>query len=184
MNELHQPPPPRRLFTALFPPEEATQAIDAERQRWAGLPRRLHPVPARMHVTLQFFNAVDAPHERDWLAALSSLRFAPFELALDRAELWDAPSGRIAVLRPSASAALDALHDQTARLARQAGLPATLGAWQPHLTTVRRADAVAPLALAQPIRWTVHRVDLIWSNLKSQPPCYHRLGGFPHQEAP
>lgn len=67
MTDLPTPAAPRRLFTALFPPPEACAAIDAERQRWPGLPRRLHPVLGRMHLTLQFFNAVDAPHERDRL---------------------------------------------------------------------------------------------------------------------
>lgn len=182
MSELPTPAAPRRLFTALFPPPEACAAIDAERQRWPGLPRRLHPVPERMHITLQFFNAVDAAHERDWRAALQGLRFAPFEIALTQVELWRVQSGVIAVLLPEPSATLTDLHHTTAQLARQAGLPAASG-FRPHLTTLRRAEHSTPLPLRQPIGWTVRELALIWSELRSQPPRYHRLGCFPMLDA-
>ena len=170
-----KPTPPRRLFTGLFPPEEACAAIDAERQRWPGLPRRLHPLTERMHITLQFFNRVDAPLERDWLDALATLRFDPFEISLTLVELWQAPSGTIAVLLPERTPELDALHHATALLARHVGLPAATQDWQSHLTTLRRAER----ATIAPIRWTVRHVDLIWSDLQSKPPCYYRLGCFP-----
>ena len=179
MSELTTPAVPRRLFTALFPDAAACAAIDAERQRWAGLPRRLHPVPERMHLTLQFFNQVDTPHERAWLAALQTLRFAPFEIALTQAELWRAPRGVIAVLTPAPSDALAALQHASAQLARQAGLPAAASGFKPHLTTLRRADQVTLAPLGQPVHWIVREVDLIWSDLQPQPPRYHRLGRFP-----
>lgn len=177
-DDLPTPPAPRRLFTALFPPPEACAAIDAARRGWQGLPARLHPRPERMHLTLQFFNRVDAPHERAWADKLTALRFEPFEIALTHTEIWQAPSGAIAVLRPASSAALAALHGTTAQLARQAGLPASAEGWRPHLTTLRRAEALLPAPLAKPISWTVRAVDLIWSDLQAQPPRYHRLGVF------
>lgn len=178
MTDLPEPPQPRRLFTALFPDVAACQAIDAERQRWPGLPRRLHPVPERMHLTLQFFNQVDAPHERDWLATLADLRFDPFDIALTQPELWRAPSGVIAVLVPEHSPELEVLHRATAQLARRAGLPAATSGYRPHLTTLRRAEHATLMPLNQPIRWRVQQVDLIWSDLQSKPPRYHRLGRF------
>ena len=49
MTDLPTPAAPRRLFTALFPPPEACAAIDAERQRWPGLPRRLQDRRALGH---------------------------------------------------------------------------------------------------------------------------------------
>lgn len=179
MTDLPTPTEPRRLFTALFPPEDAAKTIDAERQHWPGLPRRIYPVPERMHITLQFFNRVDAPHERDWLDAFSALRFEPFEISLTRADIWQVPSGTIAVLLPERTPELDALHYATSRLARQVGLPAATQGWRPHLTTLRHAQDTVPEPLAQPIRWTVRQVDLIWSDLKSRPPRYHPLGQFP-----
>ena len=179
MTDLPTPSAPRRLFTALFPDAAACAAIDAERRRWTELPRRLHPVPERMHLTLQFFNQVDAPHARDWLNALQSLRFTPFEIALTQAELWRAPSGVIAVLLPEPGEALVALHEATAQLARQAGLPAASSGFRPHLTTLRHVGHTTLAPLRQPIRWTVRQLDLIWSDLKAQPPRYHRLGSFP-----
>lgn len=177
-TELHQPTPPRRLFTALLPPPEACAAIDAERQRWSGLPRSLHPVQERMHITLHCFSQVDAPHERDRLAALQALRFEPFEITLTQAELWQAPSGVIAVLVPEPTRELVALHHATSQLARQAGLPAATSGFRPHLTTLRRAEHTKLAPLSQAIRWRVSQVELIWSDLKAQPPRYHRLGEY------
>lgn len=182
MSELPLPTAPRRLFTALFPPPAACAAIDAERRRWPGLPPRLHPVPERMHITLQFFAQVDAPHARDWCAALAGLRFDPFEIALTDTALWHAPSGPIAVLLPAPTPELIALHRATTGLARQACLPAALPGWRPHLTTLRRAGQTTLAPLSQPIRWQVRQVDLIWSQLQP-PPRYHRLGRFAGAQA-
>ena len=169
----------RRLFTALFPPPEACAAIDAERRRWGGLPHRLHPMPERMHLTLQFYNRVDAPHERAWLQALAGLRFQPFEITLSHAEHWRVPSGNIAVLRPAPNPALDALHAATGALARGAGLPGGTQAVQPHLTILRRAEHATLAPLTRPVSWRVQQLVLVWSDLQAQPPRYHRLGEFP-----
>lgn len=178
VDTLPLPTSPRRLFTALFPDANACAAIDAERQRWPGQPRRLHPVPERMHITFQFFNQVDAPHERGWLAALQDLRFDPFEVVLVQAELWRAPSGIIAVMTPEMTPELAALHLAAAKLARQAGLPAATQGWKPHLTTLRRAEELSLQPLTKAIRWKASHIELIWSDLKSQPRRYHTLGRF------
>ncbi|TAN08908.1 MAG: hypothetical protein EPN34_15260 [Burkholderiaceae bacterium] len=167
---------PRRLFTALFPIAAASALIDAERRTWGALPRTLRPVRERMHVTLQFFNQVDAREEKAWLAALAGLRFAPFDLVLDRAEIWRAPRGSIVVLRPAGNAALDGLHAATDELARCAGLASEQRRWKPHLTALRHAEKVALAPLAKPIAWRVRRVELIWSDLQARPPRYHVLG--------
>ena len=177
-------PAPRRLFTALFPDAGALAAIDAARQAWGGLPRLLRPVPERMHVTLQFFNAVDAEREQAWRAALAGLRFAPFDISLTRPELWHAPRGTIAVLRAAPCPALDALHAATNDLARAAGLAPEARPYKPHLTALRQAERVTLAALAAPIVWRVQRVHLIWSDLQAQPPCYHVLGRFGAPEEP
>ncbi|HMT16241.1 MAG TPA: RNA 2',3'-cyclic phosphodiesterase [Ottowia sp.] len=170
---------PRRLFTALFPPPVACAAIDAERQRWAGLPRRLRPAPDRLHVTLQFHDAVTPSQAQAWQAALATLAFEPFDIALVRAELWHAPRGTLAVLRAAPSPALTALRQHTTELAAQAGLPPERRPWKPHLTALRQAEQVQTRPLAAPIRWQVDQVALIWSDLQAQPPRYHRLGAFP-----
>lgn len=172
----------RRLFTALFPAPVAGAAIDAERRKWGRLPRTLRPVRERMHVTLQFFDQVDAEHERAWLEALTRLRFRPFDLALERAEIWRAPRGSIAVLRPAANAALDGLHAATDGLARRAGLMPERRRFKPHLTALRHAEKVALAPLERSIVWRVEHVDLIWSDLQAQPPCYHVLGRFGAQD--
>ena len=177
-TEPASPAAPQRLFTALFPPPAACAAIDAERRRWAGLPKRLRPAPERMHVTLQFFDAVDAERERAWRAALAGLRFDPFDIALTRPELWHAPRGTIAVLRAAPCPALDALHAATDALARAAGLAPDARPYKPHLTALRQAERVTLAALAAPIVWRVQAVELIWSDLLARPPRYHRLGLF------
>ena len=179
MADMTAAPAPRRLFTALFPDADALAAIDAARQGWGGLPRRLRPVPERMHVTLQFFNAVDAERERAWRAALAGLRFDPFDIALTRPELWHAPRGTIAVLRAAPCPALDTLHTATGDLARAAGLAPEVRPYKPHLTALRQAERVALTRLAAPITWRVGAVRLIWSDLQAQPPCYRVLGTYP-----
>lgn len=178
MSSLPEPAAPRRLFTALFPAPDASAAIDAERRNWKGLPRRLRPTPERMHLTLQFFNQVDAVRERDWLLALKELQFEPFEIRLTQAEIWRVPTGTIAVLLPELTPQLAQLHAVTSKIARQVGLPAVTDGWRPHLTTLRRAECVDLQPLAQPIRWRASCVDLVWSELNAQPPRYHQLGQF------
>ena len=171
-------PAPRRLFTALFADAPARAAIDTARQGWGGLPRRLRPVPERMHVTLQFFNAVDAEREQAWRAALAGLRFDPFDITLTRPELWHAPRGTIAVLRAAPCPALDALHTATDDLARAAALAPEARPYKPHLTALRHAERVTLTRLAAPITWRVGAVSLIWSDLQAQPPCYRVLDTF------
>lgn len=171
-------PAPRRLFTALFPDAAACAAIDAVRQGWGGLPRRLRPAPERMHLTLQFFDAVTTEQESAWRMALSTLRFAPFDVELVRAELWHAPRGTIAVLRAAPSEALAQLHAASDALARSAGLMPEARAWKPHLTALRQADRVALARLPAPIVWRAETVELVWSDLQAAPPRHHRLGRF------
>ena len=77
------------------------------------------------------------------------------------------------------SQSLAALHQATAQLARQAGLPASTTDWRSHLTTLRGAQKATPQPLTQPITWTVRHLDLIWLELKARPPRYHRLARFP-----
>ena len=172
-------PAPRRLFTALFPDAAARAAVEAARQQWGGLPRRLRPAPERLHLTLQLFNQVGAEQERAWHAALTGLRFAPFDVELTRAELWHAPRGTLAVLRAAPSAALEGLHAATDALARAAGLMPEGRVFKPHLTALRQAEGVTLVRLPAPIRWRVAAVALVWSDLQAQPPRYHRLGRFP-----
>lgn len=166
---------PRRLFTALFADAPARAAIDAARQGWGGLPKRLRPVAERMHVTLQFFDAVPAEHEQAWRAALAGLRFAPFDIRLTRPELWHAPRGTIAVLRAAPCPALDDLHAATDALARAAGLTPQARPYKPHLTALRQAEHVTLTRLAAPVTWRVRALDLVWSDLQAQPPCYRVL---------
>lgn len=179
MSASASPSDSRRLFTALVPPPEACAAIDAERRRWTGLPRRLRPAPDRMHVTLQFHDSVAAARAEAWQAALATLDFEPFEIALVRAELWHAPRGTIAVLRTGPSEALAALQQRTAELAEQAGLPRERRPYKGHLTALRQAERVVPQRLAAPIVWRVSQLALVWSDLQAEPPCYRQLGLFP-----
>lgn len=178
MSESTPLPAPRRLFTALFPDPAAGSSLDRTRRCWAGLPQRVTPALERMHMTLQFFDPVTPEQERDWLAALAELRFAPFDVELVRPELWHAPRGTIAVLRSAKSEALDELRATTDELARRAGLPVSKRPWKAHVTVLRRADKVTLKSMTEPIRWTVRHVDLIWSDLQAKPPQYHRLGRF------
>ena len=172
------PAAPRRLFTALFPPPAVCAAIDAERQRWPGLPDRLRPDAARMHITLQFFARVDAAQEAAWRDALTALRFEPFDIRLTQAALWRTPGGALVVLLPEASDELLALYQASALLARQVGLPAPLLGYKPHLSVLRHAEHTTLAPLTQPLRWRATHLQLVCSDLGARPPRYQRLGRF------
>lgn len=169
----------QRLFTALLPPPSACAAIDAERRRWMKrAAERIRPAVERLHLTLQFHDAVDREQEQAWIAALTTLRFSPFEIVLTHAQVWMAPRGAIVVLRARPSAALMDLQERTASLAAQAGLAREARPFKPHVTVLRTAERVAIEALSSDVSWRAREVALVWSDLQAKPPCYRLLASF------
>jgi RNA 2',3'-cyclic 3'-phosphodiesterase len=163
---------PARLFIGLWPPDDVRDAIRDHAQRWTW-PRGAAPVRAdKFHMTLHFLGFV--PHERvPELVRGLHVGFEPFELTLDRGEVW---SGGVAVLRPDATPlALRGLHDRLHRALDDLGLRSARQHLKPHLTVARRAQGAVPPAYGGGIRWPVDDYRLIESDLR--PPTQYLVRG-------
>lgn len=135
-----------RLALAIVPPLEAWGPLQrvrcAEDRNWQKWPP---------HVTL-FLPFVAAPYQDDAIAAIEAVTAvtAPFEIELDRLEMFDE---RIVVLAPRNARPLLALH-----AALEAALPALARdrSFRPHLTIGRHGTRVALTA-----RWWVDRICIL-----------------------
>ncbi|MDO9285682.1 MAG: RNA 2',3'-cyclic phosphodiesterase [Aquabacterium sp.] len=154
------PPPPQRLFIALWPGPRVRQALAACRDlsRWpAGA--SLTAVE-NLHLTLHFIGPVPADRI-DEVAAALQVPMQAFELRLQATELWH---GGIAVLLPSAVPdRLQQLQADLAEALRLLALPVEVRAFRPHVTLARRAGRQPPLAPAVPLRWRVAGYALVQS---------------------
>lgn len=158
-----------RLFVALTLPEEISDPLidlmdGPEQLRWA-------PVE-QVHLTLRFIGEVDGAAAEDVAAALSSLRFEPFELRLNSVgQFHHRRSGALwAGVDPKTPVA--ALAARVDRAVVAAGLPAESRAFVPHVTLARWSGPAPDLqpwltrhgTLASP-PWTVRSFTLFESHL-------------------
>ncbi|WP_399697898.1 2'-5' RNA ligase family protein [Xenophilus sp.] len=156
---------PPALFVGLFPDGKALQAIEAHRAAWwwTRPAARRQPRAHRLHLTLAHLGPRDDSAIDGLRGALQSVRMEPFDLHLDRAEVWT--RNGVAVLRPAPSEALARLHR---RIAAALGLAAPAG-WQPHLTLARDAWESAAPPVEPPIAWPVREFVLVRSWLPPHP---------------
>jgi 2'-5' RNA ligase len=143
-----------RLFLALWPTPALSDRIARHDALWQWPPGARRVAPAQWHITLHFLGAV--PMQRlPGLGERLAVRFEPFELVLDRPEVWP---GGIAVL--GAAAVPDALKELHAKLAQALaalGLPVEKRAFRPHVTLARHAQAAVRPAAAPPVAWHADR---------------------------
>jgi 2'-5' RNA ligase len=129
----------RRLFFALQPEPELSEALTA-RTAPVALELRGTPVPStNLHATLTFLGAVPEDRLDELRAVASGIRGAPGGIVFDTLEIWEEP--RVLVLtashHPIAAAALaTALRD--AALAQ--GFAPDIKDFRPHLTLARKID--------------------------------------------
>lgn len=164
-----------RLFTAIMPAPTQREALDELRRSWLAPHIRPRPRAERLHLTLQFAGQCPAALVPQWLQALATLRFAPFEIELVRAERW---RDDLLVLCPQPSDALQGLYQATLQLAQNVGVPVDKRAWRPHVTMLRGTPAALPVEVPRPLRWPVREVALVASYPTAQPPRYEALGRF------
>jgi 2'-5' RNA ligase len=149
-----------RIFLALWPDAVSRTDLARCRDAWrwnAGA--KLVPT-GQLHLTLHFMGGF--PRERlAQLAQSLQVAFEPFDLTLDRNELW--PRG-IAVLRPSeVPAGLRCLHAALGDVLRAQGLPVEACEYRPHVTLARRAEGSAPPVRAPALRWRIAACVLVES---------------------
>lgn len=157
-----------RLFIALWPPEPVRAALARHQQGW-GWPRSASPVRReKLHLTLHFLGQV--PRDRlSGFAQELAVPLEPFELRLDRDELWP---GGIAVLSPSAAPeALRALHAGLHEALKRGQCSPDREALRPHVTMARRAAHAVRPEPGVDIAWLVQGYALV----ESEPAGYRVL---------
>jgi len=131
-----------RLFFGLSLPEEIrTVTNQCAREARQVIPGRYTPSDNH-HITLAFLGEVEKERlgdARDVLARCTADFPAPM-LTLDGFAHFGKAGNGILILRVKSEPALDALHDRLVRVLREAGLPADLGPFSPHITLARHAQ--------------------------------------------
>jgi 2'-5' RNA ligase len=124
-----------RLFVALRPPPDQRARLlelmeGVEGARWQD--------DDQLHLTLRFIGEVDRHRANDIADALAAIRFAPFDIALCGAGMFDR-RGVVDTLWIGATprASLEALHRKIDRACVNAGLVAEARAYLPHVTVAR-----------------------------------------------
>ncbi len=149
-----------RFFLALWPDAAARAALAEHALRWGWPDAARRYGESDWHVTLQFLGSL--PQDR--LAELRqglAVGFEPFEIRLDRAELW---SRGLAVLTCSeVPPALHCLHDALAQALLALGLQPETRHYLPHLTLARSASAALLPPVPPAIAWTVRGYALVRS---------------------
>lgn len=168
-----------RLFFALWPPEEALQAIDALADDALACCGGRRTRRDNLHMTLAFIGSASLEQSEILKAVAGTIRCAPFELQLDRMGYW--PHNHIAWLgcsqMPSGQRRLfDCLSDGLAAT----GFSLEKRKFVPHVTLLRKAHCdELPELLKQPIIWNVNSFALVESVLQTTGACYRTLERWP-----
>lgn len=134
-----------RLFVGLEIPEDVVSALAACR---GGLPGARWVEPENYHVTLRFIGDVDVDVAEDVYALLADARArAPVEIVLDGLGCFGGDKPHAVFAEVHASEALVALHEETERLVRRAGLAPERRKFKPHVTLARLRH-VSPAGVA------------------------------------
>jgi len=148
-----------RLFLALWPDAAVRAALREQALRWGWPDAARRYDEADWHLTLHFLGSLP-PERLAGLRAGLAVDFEPFELVLDRPELWHG----IAVLTcEQVPPALQRLHATLGQALRRLDLAPDARPYRPHLTLARSAvGAQLPLEAPQ-IAWPVRGYALVRS---------------------
>lgn len=166
-----------RLFVAVRPPRDIRERLLDVME---GVPGARWQDDEQLHLTLRFIGSVDRHMAEDIAAALASLSFPRFDLALAgaghfgqgsrRATLWAGvtPHDRISTLAKKVDQAC-----------QRAGLPPEGRAYAPHITLARLGRTAGPVdpflsqaAALSSAPWTVDGFCLYESELGSERATY------------
>ena len=171
MNQALQiTPDTRRLFLALWPEADVRSALLRWRDGWAW-PSKAWPVrPESLHLTLHFLGNIPSDRLPDLTRGMN-VTFDPFELTLDRPQVW---SNGVAVLEPeTVPAGLLHLHAALSAALQWLEVPIEARAYRPHVTIARRALGATPPADGIPVQWSVRSYALVES--QAEPARGYRL---------
>ncbi|MGJ0515332.1 MAG: RNA 2',3'-cyclic phosphodiesterase [Methylomicrobium sp.] len=139
----------KRLFFALWPDPETRAKCAAISAALKSFGRPVQP--DNLHVTLVFLGSVDEAIEMKLADAASAVNFAKISIRFDALNFWRRP--RIICLcgKPEDSAAAR-LVEQLNTLAAALEIPTDDRPYQAHITLLRKATKLPPLAF-EPIIW-------------------------------
>ena len=165
--------PPLRLFFALPCPDEIRAPLAAWRD---GLAIDGQPVAAaNLHLTLAFLGAVPRARKAELLALGASMPRIPFELRLERLELWR--NGILHLAPASIPEALPSLVHALHDTLRAAGFEIERRPFRPHLTLARHCRR-APDGAAQ-FAWPARELALYSSENGPHGTHYRAIGRWP-----
>ena len=161
-----------RLFIAIKLSDAMKAAlIDAQNDLYDRGARGNFTREENLHLTLAFIG--EAPSAEPALAALESVAFKPFPLALDGmgafGDLWWAGM--------RASAPLDAVVRRIRHALADAGIPFDRKRFSPHVTLVRRATGDASGVRIDGASMRVERICLMRSDRGKSGMIYTEIGG-------
>lgn len=172
----------RRVFFALWPPEETLQALDALADDVA---RRCEGRRVRrdsLHMTLVFIGAVSPAQLAVLRDIAGKVRGKAFGLEIDRIGCWQ--HNRIVWAGCSRVPSYQRrLSDTLASALEQAGLVPDKRSFTPHVTLARKVRCDNLPELTQPIPWRVSEFELVESSLLSSGADYRVLDRWPLQMA-
>lgn len=169
----------RRVFLALWPPQETLQAIDALADNASACCGGRRTQRDNLHLTLAFIGTV-TPGQLEVLKAVAGcIRSEPFEWQLDRVDYW--PHNHIAWagcnLMP---AGLHRLFESLYHGLAAAGFSLEARRFAPHVTLLRKAARCDKLPeLTQAISWPVLDFALVESVLQTAAARYRILERYP-----
>jgi RNA 2',3'-cyclic 3'-phosphodiesterase len=177
MSRRPRAPARRRLFFALWPDEEVRGRLGRV-ARWCQHRSGGREVAdANLHLTLLFLGELT---DQQALLAQRVGDGAVLDrcaLLLERIEYWPGP-GVLAAIPAAPVPALDTLV-RTLRADLGPHLPLPREPFAPHVTLVRRVEALAPVPI-EPLKWEVERYALVESRRNGAgTPDYVPLGDWP-----
>lgn len=172
----------RRVFFALWPPEEALQVLDALADVVATRCEGRRIRRDSLHLTLAFIGAV-SPGQLAVLRDIGGkIHGEVFDLEFDRVGCW--PHNRIVWAGCSrVPSRLRRLSNTLASALEQAGFVLDKRPFAPHVTLARKARCDNLPKLTQPIPWRVSEFALVESSLPPSGANYRVLDCWPLQLA-
>lgn len=186
----------QRLFFALWPESSARKRASAIVEELKASMRGRWCEPGNLHITLAFLGAADAERAIAAKRAADAASGSPFEISLDRVELWRKP-GILCLTPAQPPEALILLAESLSAELRASGFALENRAYRPHLTLAREArhlPASSPstgidrpgeetgkdrLRLSPPVIWAASRFVLAESVATPKGTEYRLVSSWP-----
>ena len=127
--------------------------------------------PGDLHITLAFLGRVLPEQQACVFRAADRVRCNPFELIIDRAELWRRP-GILWCGPTRIPGELQQLVSSLQKGLVRCGFEPDARPYTPHITLARKSRTLPAGAEIQPLSWHIKEFALVGSNSGIEPPRY------------